>query len=96
MSDEQTCNFISLCFSGWLGQPTYNHECCFPKFNSFLFVLTQFRLVIKTALKLLLVFVEYTESNTKILLKAVHVVDQKEGKYIFVLCNYKSANKPRQ
>ncbi|TMS11337.1 FH1/FH2 domain-containing protein 3 [Larimichthys crocea] len=36
-----------------------------------------FRLVVKTALKLLLVFVEYTESNAALLIKAVNVVDAK-------------------
>ncbi|XP_068425429.1 FH1/FH2 domain-containing protein 3 isoform X2 [Clinocottus analis] len=38
---------------------------------------SKFRLVVKTALKLLLVFVEYTESNTALLIKAVNVVDAK-------------------
>lgn len=33
----------------------------------------------KTALKLLLVFVEYTESNATLLIKAVDVVDGKRG-----------------
>ncbi|XP_050397693.2 uncharacterized protein LOC126815796 isoform X5 [Patella vulgata] len=37
------------------------------------------RLVVKTALKLLLVFVEYTESNTIQLLKAIAAVDCKRG-----------------
>ncbi|TKS81937.1 FH1/FH2 domain-containing protein 3 [Collichthys lucidus] len=37
----------------------------------------KFRLVVKTALKLLLVFVEYTESNAALLIKAVNVVDAK-------------------
>lgn len=35
-----------------------------------------FRLVVKTALKLLIVFVEYTESNALLLIKAVNIVDQ--------------------
>ncbi|XP_010793770.1 FH1/FH2 domain-containing protein 3 [Notothenia coriiceps] len=39
----------------------------------------QFRLVVKTALKLLLVFVEYTESNAALLIKAVNAVDAKRG-----------------
>ncbi|XP_072925965.1 FH1/FH2 domain-containing protein 3 isoform X3 [Hemitrygon akajei] len=35
------------------------------------------RLVVKTALKLLLVFVEYTESNAVLLIQAVNIVDDK-------------------
>ena len=42
--------------------------------------LFQFRLVVKTALKLLLVFVEYTEGNTLLLIQAVNDVDQNRGK----------------
>nr|XP_040022362.1 FH1/FH2 domain-containing protein 3 isoform X1 [Gasterosteus aculeatus aculeatus] len=38
---------------------------------------SKFRLVVKTALKLLLVFVEYTESNAALLIKAVNFVDAK-------------------
>lgn len=44
------------------------------------FLFVQFRLVVKTALKLLLVFVEYTESNATLLIQAVNVVDAKRGK----------------
>lgn len=33
----------------------------------------------KTALKLLLVFVEYTESNAQLLIEAINMVDQKRG-----------------
>ncbi|KAJ4930614.1 hypothetical protein JOQ06_024923 [Pogonophryne albipinna] len=40
---------------------------------------SKFRLVVKTALKLLLVFVEYTESNAALLIKAVNAVDAKRG-----------------
>ncbi|XP_064016833.1 FH1/FH2 domain-containing protein 3 isoform X2 [Pogoniulus pusillus] len=40
---------------------------------------SKFRLVVKTALKLLLVFVEYTESNTLLLVQAVSTVDEKRG-----------------
>ncbi|XP_054846801.1 LOW QUALITY PROTEIN: FH1/FH2 domain-containing protein 3 [Eublepharis macularius] len=40
---------------------------------------SKFRLVVKTALKLLLVFVEYTESNAPLLIQAVSVVDEKRG-----------------
>lgn len=35
--------------------------------------------MVKTSLKLLLVFVEYTESNATLLIKAVDVVDGKRG-----------------
>ncbi|XP_075694482.1 FH1/FH2 domain-containing protein 1 isoform X2 [Rhinoderma darwinii] len=38
-----------------------------------------YRLVVKTALKLLIVFVEYTESNAPLLIKAVNTVDQNRG-----------------
>lgn len=37
------------------------------------------RLVVKTALKLLLVFVEYTEANTQLLLRAINNVDRRRG-----------------
>lgn len=37
------------------------------------------RLVVKTALKLMLVFVEYTEANTSQLIKAVNTVDSRRG-----------------
>ncbi|XP_061572624.1 FH1/FH2 domain-containing protein 3 isoform X2 [Cololabis saira] len=40
---------------------------------------SKFRLVVKTSLKLLLVFVEYTESNAALLIKAVETVDTKRG-----------------
>lgn len=43
------------------------------------FVLPQFRLVGKTALKLLLVFVEYTESNSRVLYDAIQTVDSNQG-----------------
>ncbi|XP_044303226.1 FH1/FH2 domain-containing protein 3 isoform X3 [Varanus komodoensis] len=38
---------------------------------------SKFRLVVKTALKLLLVFVEYTESNAPLFIQAVSIVDEK-------------------
>ncbi|MED6244210.1 FH1/FH2 domain-containing protein 3, partial [Ataeniobius toweri] len=44
---------------------------------------SKFRLVVKTSLKLLLVFVEYTESNAALLIKAVNTVDTKGGKKIW-------------
>ncbi|XP_065123890.1 FH1/FH2 domain-containing protein 1 isoform X2 [Paramisgurnus dabryanus] len=37
------------------------------------------RLVVKTALKLLIVFVEYTESNSPLFIQAVNIVDEKRG-----------------
>ncbi|XP_050793610.1 FH1/FH2 domain-containing protein 3 isoform X10 [Gopherus flavomarginatus] len=40
---------------------------------------SKFRLVVKTALKLQLVFVEYTESNAPLLIQAVSTVDEKRG-----------------
>ena len=39
----------------------------------------QSRLVVKTALKLLIVFVEYNESNSPLLITAVNTVDNKRG-----------------
>uniref|UniRef100_A0A8B9M3E0 Formin homology 2 domain containing 1 n=1 Tax=Accipiter nisus TaxID=211598 RepID=A0A8B9M3E0_9AVES len=41
--------------------------------------LSQFRLVVKMALKLLLVFVEYTEPNALLLIRAVNAVDRARG-----------------
>ncbi|XP_061672461.1 FH1/FH2 domain-containing protein 3 [Syngnathoides biaculeatus] len=40
---------------------------------------SKFRLVVKTALKLLLVFVEYAESNAPLLIEAIGTVDSKRG-----------------
>nr|XP_043908870.1 FH1/FH2 domain-containing protein 3 isoform X4 [Solea senegalensis] len=40
---------------------------------------SKFRLVVKTSLKLLLVFVEYSESNTPLLIKAITATDSKRG-----------------
>lgn len=40
-------------------------------------IASQYRLVVKTALKLLLVFVEYSESNCRLLVQAVRMVDGK-------------------
>ncbi|XP_016896674.1 FH1/FH2 domain-containing protein 3 isoform X2 [Cynoglossus semilaevis] len=40
---------------------------------------SKFRLVVKTALKLLLVFVEYSESNAPLLIEAITTVDNKRG-----------------
>lgn len=42
---------------------------------------SRFRLVVKTALKLLLVFIEYVESNCLIFIQAVHAVHQSNGKH---------------
>lgn len=41
--------------------------------------LGQSRLVVKTALKLLIVFVEYTETNGPLLIQAINTVDDKRG-----------------
>lgn len=38
-------------------------------------IASKYRLVVKTALKLLLVFVEYVENNCYLLVNAIHVVD---------------------
>ena len=48
-------------------------------YTAFFFLLVQFRLVGKTALKLLLVFVEYTESNSRVLYDAIQTVDSNQG-----------------
>lgn len=40
---------------------------------------SQFRLVVKTSLKLLLVFVEYSESNAALLIQAISAVDTERG-----------------
>ncbi|KAM9776725.1 FH1/FH2 domain-containing protein 3 isoform 1-T1 [Syngnathus typhle] len=40
---------------------------------------SKFRLVVKTAMKLLLVFVEYSESNASLLMEAIATVDSKRG-----------------
>ncbi|XP_045565267.1 FH1/FH2 domain-containing protein 3 isoform X4 [Salmo salar] len=40
---------------------------------------SKFRLVVKTALKLLLVFVDYSESNAPLLIEAITTVDTKRG-----------------
>ncbi|KAK4311085.1 hypothetical protein Pmani_017392 [Petrolisthes manimaculis] len=42
-------------------------------------VASKYRLVVKTALKLLLVFVEYTEANALVLVDAIHAVDSSKG-----------------
>ncbi|XP_075321430.1 FH1/FH2 domain-containing protein 3 isoform X2 [Odontesthes bonariensis] len=44
---------------------------------------SKFRLVVKTSLKLLLVFVEYTESNAALLINAVNTVDTKGGRKLW-------------
>lgn len=41
-----------------------------------------FRLVMKTSLKLLIVFVEYTETNANLLIQAVNTVDFNRSKLI--------------
>lgn len=47
---------------------------------------SKFRLVQKTALKLLLVFVEYVETNCLLLVQAVTAVDTNRGTY-FIASN---------
>jgi hypothetical protein len=47
-------------------------------------IASKFRLVVKTALKLLLVFVEYVEANCLLLIRAVHAVDAAHGKPIIL------------
>ncbi|XP_055702858.1 FH1/FH2 domain-containing protein 3 isoform X2 [Phlebotomus papatasi] len=42
-------------------------------------IASKYRLVVKTALKLLLVFVEYVESNCYLLVNAIHTVDSARG-----------------
>lgn len=42
-------------------------------------IASKYRLVVKTALKLLLVFVEYVENNCFLLVNAIHVVDTARG-----------------
>ncbi|KAG8237463.1 hypothetical protein J437_LFUL017643, partial [Ladona fulva] len=42
-------------------------------------IASRFRLVVKTALKLLLVFAEYVESNCLLLIRAVLTVDNAQG-----------------
>ncbi|XP_059614481.1 FH1/FH2 domain-containing protein 3 isoform X3 [Phlebotomus argentipes] len=42
-------------------------------------IASKYRLVVKTALKLLLVFVEYVESNCYLLVNAIHTVDAARG-----------------
>ncbi len=42
-------------------------------------IASKYRLVVKTALKLLLVFVEYVESNCYLLVNGIHAVDGARG-----------------
>ncbi|XP_033112303.1 uncharacterized protein LOC117113154 isoform X4 [Anneissia japonica] len=42
-------------------------------------ITSKFRLVVKTSLKLLLVFIEYTETNVELLVKAIKLVDKQQG-----------------
>ena len=49
---------------------------------------SQYRLVVKTALKLLLVFVEYTEPNGLLLVKAIGAVDRERGEGEGEGCNW--------
>ncbi|XP_043089002.1 FH1/FH2 domain-containing protein 3 isoform X1 [Puntigrus tetrazona] len=45
----------------------------------YLLIGSKFRLVVKTSLKLLLVFVEYSESNAPLLIQAINTVDSTRG-----------------
>lgn len=38
-----------------------------------------YRSVVKTALKLLIVFVEYSESNCHVFVNAIHTIDKQQG-----------------
>lgn len=53
---------------------------------------SRFRLVVKTALKLLLVFIEYVESNCLIFIQAVLTVHQTNGMHLISstapVCSY--------
>ncbi|KAJ7312055.1 hypothetical protein JRQ81_006389 [Phrynocephalus forsythii] len=66
---------IMLFVDGMMG--VINH----PETVQWLYTLSgsPYRLVVKTALKLLLVFVEYTESNAQLLIQAILVVEQARG-----------------
>lgn len=59
-------------------------------------IASKYRLVAKTALKLLLVFVEYVESNCQLLVKAVETVDSSQGTlhYIHDVTGKKKNNYP--
>nr|XP_026694234.1 FH1/FH2 domain-containing protein 3 [Ciona intestinalis] len=46
-------------------------------------IASKFRLVVKTSLKLLLVFVEYSESNAHVLMKAVQYVDARKRGHLW-------------
>ncbi|KAK6324279.1 hypothetical protein J4Q44_G00066180 [Coregonus suidteri] len=58
-----------------------NGVICHLETIEWLYALTgsKFRRVVKTALKLLLVFVEYSESNTPLLIQTITTVDTKRG-----------------
>lgn len=56
----------------------YGYSYYFWSFITY-FPSCQFRLVVKTALKLLLVFVEYSESNAPLLIEAITSADTKGG-----------------
>lgn len=55
-----------------------SHKRCIQWLYSL--ISSKFRHVVKTALKLLLVFVEYTEKNCLILIDAINVVDSSNGR----------------
>lgn len=67
---------IMLFVDGMMGVINHNETV------QWLYTLTgsPYRLVVKTALKLLLVFVEYAESNAQLLIKAINTVDHGLGR----------------
>ncbi|KAI6077513.1 FH1/FH2 domain-containing protein 1 [Aix galericulata] len=72
---DQTLSQIMLFVDGMQGVINHNETV------QWLYTLSGslFRLVVKMALKLLLVFVEYTEPNALLLIRAVNAVDQARG-----------------
>ncbi|CAH2210914.1 jg27757, partial [Pararge aegeria aegeria] len=55
-----------------------NHKRCIQWMYSL--IASRFRHVVKTALKLLLVFVEYTDKNCLLLIEAIAIVDNSNGR----------------
>ena len=71
-----TCKYFCLVFFGLVYSAMYD---VYFLYGCLLLCFLQFRLVVKTALKLLLVFVDYTEPNTLLLLQAIDTVDTQRG-----------------
>ncbi|KAK7886644.1 hypothetical protein WMY93_026265 [Mugilogobius chulae] len=74
ISDPDALGQIMLYVDGMNGLITHNETVQWL----YSLVGSKFRLVVKTALKLLLVFVEYTECNAALLIQAVNTVDAKK------------------